>query len=399
MSDSKKARVGFIGAGSFISFTHLITAEECPFTEIRAIADISGELLARHAAEKHVGYTTTEYKKLLADPEIDIIVIGTKQDLHAKLIVESLDAGKWVFCEKPMCDTQDEEKSVIEAEKRSPGRLAVGFNRRFAPAYTKALELLKSCPRPWQISYRLMETSAAQKTPGNFYCGRPHIIFEGCHILDLASFIFGEAPERVFMSGDPLKSNCVVLEYSDGSQFQFLLTTVGSVCLTKEHMEIFADGVAITVSEFIDMRVRGIPGETDMLFPPRFNEHWEEINGWGFDFYETFLVHDLINDDMKKAPQNYPNPAPAVKRPQSALPFDIKNYPLRDNKQSWAMTPDKGWTVSFEHFARAFLDGTVPLNADASAGKLASDLGFALIKSAETHQTITFNVAHRRPGY
>ena len=69
-----------------------------------------------------VGYTTTDYHRLLADPKIDIVIIGTKQDLHAKLIVESLDAGKWVLCEKPMAQTMEETHAVLEAEQRAKAR-------------------------------------------------------------------------------------------------------------------------------------------------------------------------------------------------------------------------------------------------------------------------------------
>ena len=87
---SKQANVGFIGAGGFISAHHLVTANESEYLNIAAIADLNEETLKRHAETKPVGYTTTDYKKLLADKDIDIIVIGTKQDLHASLIVEAL---------------------------------------------------------------------------------------------------------------------------------------------------------------------------------------------------------------------------------------------------------------------------------------------------------------------
>ena len=100
----RKAQIGFIGAGRFISCNHLLTARDSKIMDIAAIADLNEELLATHAKNMTVGYTTTDYTRLLNDPNIDIIVIGTKQDTHAKLIVESLDAGKWVFCEKPMAE-------------------------------------------------------------------------------------------------------------------------------------------------------------------------------------------------------------------------------------------------------------------------------------------------------
>ena len=89
--------MGFIGAGGFISAHHLLTVRDSEIMEIRAIADIDEKRLTKHAAGMSVGYTTTDYRKLLADSEIDMVIIGTKQDLHARFIVESLDAGKWVL--------------------------------------------------------------------------------------------------------------------------------------------------------------------------------------------------------------------------------------------------------------------------------------------------------------
>ena len=133
----KKVQVGFIGAGNFVSAHHLLTVRDSKIMDIRAIADLDEERLKKHSSNMEVGYTTTDYKKVLEDPEIDMVVVGTKQNLHARFIVESLDAGKWVLCEKPMAETEEETQAVLDAEERNPGKLAIGFNRRFSPAYAR----------------------------------------------------------------------------------------------------------------------------------------------------------------------------------------------------------------------------------------------------------------------
>jgi len=237
---SKKIRLGFIGAGAFISARHLKTAGETPYMEIRAIADLDRERLAEHQKKYQIGYVTDDYRKLLADPEIDLIVIGTKQDTHARLIIESLNAGKWVWCEKPMCETREEEAAILEAEKNAAGRLAIGFNRRFAPAILKIRQVLTKLPRPWIISYRLQSANSYNKSSRNsFYHGRPHIIYEGCHILDLAAFLMESQPERVFMSGTDDENDIVTMEYPDGSRFVLVITTrAGGIGLEKEMMEV-----------------------------------------------------------------------------------------------------------------------------------------------------------------
>ena len=89
----KQANVGFIGAGGFISAHHLVTANESEYLNIGAIADLNEDTLKRHAGNMTVGYTTTNYKDLLADKNLDIIVVGTKQDLHGDGIRFDIKGG------------------------------------------------------------------------------------------------------------------------------------------------------------------------------------------------------------------------------------------------------------------------------------------------------------------
>ncbi len=356
--------------------------------EIAAIADINENLLATHAKNMKVGYCTTDYRKLLDDSDIDIIVIGTKQNLHAKLIVESLDAGKWVFCEKPMAETEDESRAVINAEKRSPGKLAIGFNRRFAPSYRRAKQLMHNIPKPWLINYRLMFPNPQKKNEKNFYSEHERILYEGSHILDYVSWLLCDRPKRVFMTGDRILNNCCILEYRDGSQFSFMCGSFGSYCLWKEYIEIFGKYTAITVSDFVDMRVRGFPGESDSLYPLHLGERAGEIRKWGFDFYETYRAKEAKEDYSSEYVEEFGMCLEPVKRPLENIPFDVNEY-NRHEKGLWASVPDKGWTDSFKDFAACFIEGRVPENADGNAGKLSTDIALALLESLEKQKAIT----------
>ena len=242
-----------------------------------------------------------QFEQLLNDPEIDLIVIWTRQDTHASLIIESLDAGKWVWCEKPMCETKEEEELIIAAEKRAEGRLAIGFNRRFAPAVQKCRQvMLDKLPKPWIVNYRLQENGGykTDKTD-KFYHRRAHIIYEGCHHLDLANYLFGTLPERVFMSGTDADENDIcILEYADGSRFILTITTnAGSSMLEKESMEVFSQGGALAMRDFVELRIRGIKGEKDCIFQPE-NLPWGElVTKYGYDCWES-LFSKLIEPDM-----------------------------------------------------------------------------------------------------
>ena len=383
----KKVQIGFIGAGNFISANHLLTARDSKIMEIAAIADLDPARLEKHRNSMPIGYCTDDYKRLLADPEIDIIVIGTKQDLHAGLIVESLDDGKWVFCEKPMAQTDEETEAVLAAEKRNPGKLAIGFNRRFAPAYLRTRDLMKKRKRPWYINYRLMYPNPQKQNKSNFYNTHERILYEGCHVLDYVSFLLDAKPHRVFMTGDRYLNNCCIMDYADGSQVSFMCGSLGSYCLWKEYMEIFSENAAITVSDFTDMRVRGIPNEYDELFSPHMGEHAEDIKRWGFDFYELYKNQEILQyRNMYKS--DYNMDVELVRRPQLETLKHVKYAP--QNLNLWSFVPDKGWISSFEHFAECFRDGKEPLNADGKAGKLTTDLALALLNSLETGQAVEF---------
>lgn len=387
----KKAKIGFIGAGNFISANHLLTARDSRHMEIAAIADLDEARLVHHQSRMQVGYVTTDYKRLLSDPEIDIMIIGTKQDLHAGMIVESLDAGKWVLCEKPMAETDEQCQAVLAAQKRNKGKLAIGFNRRFAPAYVEARHLMKDIPRPWYINYRLMYPNPDKHDEKSFYATHPRILYEGCHILDLVSWILEDIPTRVFMTGDEILNNCCILEYQDGSQVSFMCGSMGSYCLWKEYLEIFGTYAAVTVQDFVDMRVRGIPGGKDMLFAPYRGEHAEEVLKWGFDFYETYKVKEMIARQewlvLYKSESNMC--IDAVQRPV-AVPFHVEDYSTND-PDLWAFVPDKGWQSSLEDFAACFLEGREPANADAEAGQLSTKIALALLESLRTGLPVTLN--------
>lgn len=374
----KTINVAFIGAGNFIKAFHLKTAMYCPWMNIHAIADLNTELLQKHAAALPVGYTTTDHRRVLTDPKVDLVIIGTKQDTHAKLIVESLDAGKWVYCEKPMAQTQQETETVLAAEARSIGRLAVGFNRRFAPAYQRAKYLFANLPRPWFLNYRLMLPNPQKHQPGNYYSDQPHILYEGCHILDVGCWLFDAVPTRVYMTGDRLVNNCCILEFEDGSQMQLMCGGMGSYCLPKEYLELFAEYHAITVNDFVDMRVRGFEGQFDRVYGTYMGEHQAEVMKYGFDFYDLYRAKETINRsrDIPAMPLEY------VRRP-TPVPFNVDDY-SHENPDVWAFVPDKGWEEALKHFARCFLEDRRPENADGKAGALSTQLALDLLKSFDT---------------
>lgn len=373
-----KARVGFIGAGEFISYQHLYNVSHNPRAIIRAICDLDDKRLASHQSQYKPDYTTKDHRRILDDKDVDIVIIGTKQDLHAKFIVEALDAGKWVMCEKPMAETDEETEKVLAAEKRAKGRLAIGFNRRFAPAYARAKRLLSTQKPPIYINYRLMFPSP-QKEVG-FYANKERILYEGTHIFDYICWLLDEKPTSVYMTGDSIKNNVCVMEFPKGSRISFICGSMGSYLYWKEYMEIFTEFSSIAISEFIDMRVRGIAGEFDAFYPVHLDQHAKEIREHGLDFYEV-----RKSQEMEKMVRDLGMTYEKVIRPNK----DFGPQKFDPNAVS-LLAPDKGWRQSSEHFIECFLTGQKPENADGAAGALSTNVALCALESMKTGHPVPF---------
>ena len=137
--------------------------------------------------------STTDYRSMLTDDRINTVFITTRHNQHASMVVEALDAGKHVFVEKPLAIDPAGLERVREAYERRPGlHLMVGFNRRFSPHVVKADELLRGRVGPLCMSM----TVNAGFIPADHWTQDPQvgggrIVGEGCHWIDLLSFLVG----------------------------------------------------------------------------------------------------------------------------------------------------------------------------------------------------------------
>ena len=248
-----QATFGIIGVGGIAQSQHLPNMTRTPRVRLKALCDLNGDLLKQMQQKYEVGDTTTDYQQLLADDEIDAIVVATKEDAQADLAAAALRAGKHVYVEKPLADTVEKVEQVVAAQAASGKFAAVGFNRRMAPAYRKAMEVIAADGGARNIHYRISDeywSWGANLPPGH------RVIHEICHICDLMRF---------FTQADPLSIYCVDSRPDDEI---FVIKFPGCVAsitdsgyvtmdLPKERLEIVAELGAVVVEEFVELRTYG----------------------------------------------------------------------------------------------------------------------------------------------
>lgn len=261
-----KGSVAFLGAGNYASRV-LIPAFKAAGADLATVIS-SGGISAVHSGKKF-GFreAATEASGVLANPDIDTMVIATRHDAHAAQVLEALRAGKHVFCEKPLCLTLD-ELVEIEAEKatRPEQHLMIGFNRRFAPHVVQMKGLLDKIDQPKTF----IITVNAGDIPADHWAQDPEvgggrIVGEGCHFIDLLRHLAGApivAYHAVSIGEHPTiavreDKAVITLQFADGSVGVVNYLANGHSGVAKERLEVFAAGRVLQLDNFLRIKAHG----------------------------------------------------------------------------------------------------------------------------------------------
>jgi predicted dehydrogenase/threonine dehydrogenase-like Zn-dependent dehydrogenase len=254
----KSIVMGVIGAGGYVP-AMLLPHFKTEGVEFRAITTASG--ISAHDVGKRFGFAeaVSSAEEVLDDPNVNLIVVGTRHDLHAELARKALERNKNVFVEKPLALKDAELDAVLEAAEKSTGRLMVGFNRRFSPLAQQAKAHFANRDTPLSILYRVN----AGHIPKEHWTQDPtegggRIIGEVCHFIDLMQFLTGARPVSVFAESVSAKSPKIVdadsvfitLRFADGSNGVVAYLSEGDKALPKERIEIFGGGRTFVLDDF-----------------------------------------------------------------------------------------------------------------------------------------------------
>jgi myo-inositol 2-dehydrogenase/D-chiro-inositol 1-dehydrogenase len=136
--------VGVIGVGAMGAHHAESLARRVPGARLVGIADPQPGLAERHAAALGGAFSTLDYQQLLADPRVEAVVIATPARFHAEAIAAAAQAGKAVFCEKPIAHTLADADRAIAATRQAGLVFQIGFQRRFDRGFARARDLVNS---------------------------------------------------------------------------------------------------------------------------------------------------------------------------------------------------------------------------------------------------------------
>jgi len=257
-----RIRLGIIGPGNHVRDRLLPPLRKRRDAIVQAVCAATGVNAKAVATREGAAYCTVDYREILADPDIDAVIIGTRHDWHAAIVVAALRAGKHVFVEKPLCLTGAElheiEQAYADAASRRNTVLAVGFNRRHSPHLGRITAHFERRCEPLTMVYRINAAPlAADHWTQDAAVGGGRVIGEVCHFIDTLHAVTGAIPTRVHSTcvgrhgtGITDDKSIITLDFADGSVGTIVYTADGAGALPKERLEVFGAGRAAVLDDF-----------------------------------------------------------------------------------------------------------------------------------------------------
>jgi predicted dehydrogenase len=210
--DSRLLRIGVLGCGPIAQFAHFDACRKACNAELYAICDLADDLREKMAAVHSPRAAYRNYDDMLADPQIEAVIIGVADQFHVPLCLKAIAAGKHVLVEKPLGVTIEECEELRGALQKTALTLQVGNNRRFDPGISFARNFVKDemggmmAFKAWYCdsTYRYTMTdnlqpipltsNAARRPAGNPKADkrRYFMLTHGSHLVDTARFLGGE---------------------------------------------------------------------------------------------------------------------------------------------------------------------------------------------------------------
>lgn len=205
-------RIGVLGCGPISQIAHFDACRKARNAELYAICDLASDLVAKMASEHEPKVTYSKLDDMLADPQVEAVIIGTADQYHVPLARQVIAAGKHVLVEKPLGVSVEECEALRTELKKSKMVFQVGNNRRFDPGLAFAQRFIREemgrvmALKAWyydstfrytmtdNLQPLVRQSGQARRPEGNPKADkrRYFILTHGSHLVDTARFLGGE---------------------------------------------------------------------------------------------------------------------------------------------------------------------------------------------------------------
>jgi predicted dehydrogenase len=280
----RKLNVGMIGGG-FMGKAHSLAYAGMPMffwpapavPHRKTVVDINEELAKDAAARFGFDGYATDWRRVVEDPDIDIIDIVTPNDSHAEIAIAAAKAGKHIICEKPLARTTEESKRMYDAVKEAGVKHMVAFSYRRTPAVVLAKKYIEEGAIGKILNFRgtyLQDWSADPNSPLSWrfrkaVAGSGALGDIATHVIDMARYLVGEIDEVMGVANTWIKERPV-----QSGSVDKLGTVKASGDVKKE---------AVDVDDEISTLVRFENGAVGSIEATR--------NAWGRNNFITFEIH------------------------------------------------------------------------------------------------------------
>jgi predicted dehydrogenase len=257
---SARPNVGIVGVGAFVKGVIVPALKEAGSGPIVHVASSSGVTAARFAERHGVAKASSDAAAVIADDAVDLVIVATPHSTHAEVVIAALDAGKDVYCEKPLALDDEELAGVEGALAASSGRLYVGFNRRYS-AILGAAKAAMSGTGPMQIEYRVNAGKLAAEHWYSDHREGGRLIGEVSHFIDACSYLVGDLPvcsvDAIAPASAHHDSYHVLIGYDDGSSASIVYSDGSHPSVPKERIEINGRGHTVLLDNYRSLTIDG----------------------------------------------------------------------------------------------------------------------------------------------
>ena len=349
----KKARLAVIGCGGLAQSQHIPNLFKIDNAELTALCDMRQKVLEEVGKFYGIERLEQDHKKILASPDIDGVLIVTREDSHVPLTLEALEAGKHVYVEKPLAETVEQCSKVVDAQKKSGKIVAVGMNRRMAPAYQLAKKLLWQNGGPQNMFYRIADSYSLDW--GKVFGEGQRIVHEVCHIFDILRFFANSEIKSIHRYSSRPDDETISMQFESGAVATILSSGYVNSEFPKEHFEAIAQEGALTVDDFAELNQYSLSDKIPEKVTFAGHSHPKH------DLLHEYLLKDLGAEGMKAVRRTSWR---AVKRLRQldkegntgcAEYTELKKFESKMPLRNYFI--NKGWCEAVEDFAEAIITG------------------------------------------